>query len=276
MITKKEPFNLFEQTNYKTALGLLIENYTEEKRGLQTRLAQAIGCQQAYISRVLSDKAEFNQEQAYAIANFFDLDQLEKKFFFCLVNYNRAGTEELKAYYKNQLDEVLSQKMILGLRINKDVVISDEIRSIYYSDWIYAAVHILTSIDDFQTVSSISKKLNYPSDKIVKTLDFLIQSGLVKKQNSVYQYHSGNLHLESDSPYIKNHHTNWRLKSIEDVSRGTAKSLHYSSVISCSEKDFQRIQDLMVDTVKKIREIVKNSKDEKIFCYTLDGFSVSE
>lgn len=273
---KKEHFSLFEEDNYKEALKKLIENYTGEKRGLQTRLAVAIGCQQAYISRVLSDKADFNQEQAFAVSHFFDLDQLEKKYFFLLVNYNRAGTAELKKYYKYQIDEIISQKMTLSSRINKGITINDQIRSIYYSDWIYVAVHMLTSIADFQTVHSIATRLNYSQEKLLEVLNFLIESGLVKKERNLYKYIPGNLHLESNSPFIKNHHSNWRLKSIEDVSRGNSKSLHYSSVVSCSERDFQKIQDLMVSTIKKIREIVKDSKDEKVFCYSLDGFSIGD
>jgi uncharacterized protein (TIGR02147 family) len=271
---KKEQFSIFEEVNYKEALKKLIDNYTGEKRGLQTRLAEAIGCQQAYISRVLSDKAEFNQEQALAISHFFDLDQLEKKYFFLLVNYNRAGTDELKKYYKLQIEEIISQKMTLSSRINKGVTINDQIRSVYYSDWIYVAVHMLTSISEYQTVHAITSKLNCSQERLLKVLEFLIESGLVKKEKNAYKHISGNLHLENDSPFIKNHHSNWRLKAIEDVGHGDSKSLHYSSVVSCSEKDFQKIQDLMISTIKKIREIVKDSKDEKIFCYSLDGFPV--
>lgn len=271
---KNDHISLLMLNDYVEAIKLLIEQNKTHIKGIQTKLADHIGIRQAYLSRVLSRSADLNQEQILSVGLFFDLDTSEKDFLVNLLNLNRAATKELKAYYQDKINSILSRHHNLNNRLEKTNTISEESKSIYYSDWIYSGVHTMTAISHFQSVNEIAKTLNTPKERILEVLTFLTSIGLVTKRDGLYIHSFANLHLSSESPYIRNHHTNWRLKSIDDISKNKNKSMHYTSVVSCSEADFKEIQEIMVSAIKKIREKVKGSKDEKVYCYSMDAFEI--
>lgn len=266
--------SLFLQNDYIEAIKFLIGQNKPEVKGIQTKLADHIGIRQAYLSRVLSRVADLSQEQILSVGEFFNLDHIEKDYLVHLLNMNRAGTDSLKKYYQEKLNSILSKHQNMNNRIEKTKDISEESKSIYYSDWIYSAVHSLTAIPNFQNISAIKEALHISSDRVLEVLGFLVSLGLVKKSDNKYIHSFSNLHLSSESPYIRSHHVNWRLKSIEDISRNQNKNMHYTSVVSCSEKDFKEVQEIMVAAIKKIREKVKESKDENIYCYSIDAFGI--
>lgn len=265
---------LFKYTDYRPALKFLIATYEGPRKGLQTRLAQQIGCQQTYLSRVISGSAELNQEQSFAVTTFFKLDQLEKEYFFLLVNLNRAATVELKDYYKNKIQLIKSKKTEISSRIDSKNSLDEEKKSIYYSDWIYGAIHVLTAIPQFQTAESISTRLSLSFERVKEVLVFLENAGLVIRKHNKYHHNTVNIHLNQDSPYIKSHHAHWRMKSIEALSKKNPMNLNYSSVTAFSAADAPEIKEIMLEAIKKIREVVRNSQEEQIYCYNLDFFEV--
>lgn len=272
---KLEEKNIFSYSNYIEAIKHLITQNKDEIKGIQTKLAKHINVTQAYLSRVLSGLADLNQEQIFSTGVFFNLDSSEKEFLITLLNLNRAGTSELRAFYQAKINLVLSKRHNMNNRIEKIEPISEHAKSIYYSDWIYTAIHTLTAIPKYQTPNAISEILNISADRILDALNFLLNQGLIKRNNNKYQHNFVNLHLNSESPYIKNHHTNWRLRAIDDISKNQNQQMHYTSVVSCSESDFKEIQEIMVTTIKKIRETVKSSKDEEVYCYSMDAFRIT-
>jgi hypothetical protein len=50
--------------------------------------------------------------------------------------------------------------------------------------------------------------------------------------------------------------------------------LHYSSAITCSEEDAIKIKGALVRAIEEVRGIVKPSKDEGGFVYSLDFFGL--
>lgn len=266
---------LLAQTDYVEALKFLMSQFKGGSKGLQSKIADFVGVRQAYLSRVFSRQADLNQEQILAVAVFFALDAHERDFLLNLLNLNRAGTEDLRRYYKEKLMQIRARHHNMGGRIEKTQELSDDEKAAYYSDWTYAAIHTLTAIPSYQTPHSIAVFLNLDTEKVLHVLTFLTRVGLVLKKENDYQHSLAPIHLDSNSIHIGHHHTNWRLKAVDDIGRNGNKNMHYTSVISCSEKDFIEIQEMLVGTIKKAREKIKISKNEKIYCYAIDAFSIS-
>lgn len=266
--------SIFDHSDYRRAFNFLVKSYTGESRGLQTRLAEFIGCQQAYVSRVLSGKAEFSQEQAYALTNFFNLDTLEQEYFLTLVCLNRAGSSDLKRYYEKRRSEILARKLEIKSRIKVDGNLSDERKTIYYSDWVYAAAHIAVAVERFATRSAIATRLGISEHRVKEVLEFLEDSDLIEKKTNHYLSKTAAIHLGNDPSLLKAHHTNWRLRAIASLSCHRPAALNYSSVISCGSNDSVRIREIMLKAIQEIRGVVRSSPNEQLYCYNLDFFEV--
>lgn len=97
--------DLFESVDYKQYLIDVLTSNTLGGRGARTTLAQAAGCQLAFISQVLNGNADFSLEQADGISRYLSQNSKERDYFLLLVQYARAGTESLRAHFMRQIKE---------------------------------------------------------------------------------------------------------------------------------------------------------------------------
>ena len=266
--------NILEHTDYQELLNALMQQHPKGGHGGQTRLAKKIGCQQAYLSRVVAMKAHLSSDQIIKVSEYFLLDEYETDYFMFLNLFNRCSDARIKAFYKSKLNEITLKKLNISARIKPFEKLNEKDIAIYYSDWSYQAVHAATAVSQYQTIPQLAEKLSINDKKIKKILDFLVRAQVVEEKNHVYRNSKAFLHLPADSDFIQQHHRNWRLKSIEAL-KNAENNLHYTSTITCSESDAQKIKETMLTTIKSIRKVVKDSQDENVFCYNLDFFTVN-
>ncbi|RYZ92829.1 MAG: TIGR02147 family protein [Proteobacteria bacterium] len=265
---------LFDYSDYKKALKFLVRHFPGEKRGLQTRLSEHIGCQQAYLSRVFANRADLSQEQALATSDFFNLDQLETEYFLMLLNQNRSGTTKLKNFYALKIEALKARKLDIKSRVVTEGSLSQKASMTYYSDWSYSAAHMAIACSEYQTISKLSQRLGLPEARIMEVLEFLESEGLAEKKGSKYHHRVATIHLGSDESLNRIHHANWRLRSIDSLSKKAAESLNYSSTVSCGHDDTTKIREILLKAIQEIRAVVKESPSEDVFCYNLDFFKI--
>jgi hypothetical protein len=145
---------------------------------------------------------------------------------------------------------------------------------IYYSQWFYAAIHVLVSIPEINTIELIVDKLNLKKDLVVKALDFLESRNLVKNDSGNYSIGKSRIHLDKKSPMLPRHHTNWRIEAIKNIENFSSENLHYSSVITVSRSDFKKIREILLKTVSEVEEVFVPSVEEEICSFNLDFFKV--
>jgi hypothetical protein len=121
---------------------------------------------------------------------------------------------------------------------------------------------------------AIAKYFDLSLSRTIKILEFLQSVGLVKNDSGVFLPGDVRIHLEHDSPMISKHHTNWRLQAMRSFERETPQELHYSGVVSVSYEDLPKVREVMVRALEQVRTIVKESKDEAVYCYALDLFGL--
>lgn len=245
-------------------------------RGSKAAIAQAMGVQATYVSQVLQDKAHLSLEQAEAANSFFQHTQQEGHFFLLLIQKDRAGTKSLRQYFQKQIDEVLSSRMVLTERLEKFQQISDEDRGWYYSSWIPAALHIATTIPTLRTPESLSSALQLPVEKILGTLEKLESIGLVRKNGLEYFPGIQQIRLGNDTHHILKHHMNWRLQAMSSLDREKLSELHYSAVVSLSQKDVLKIKDNILEFIKENLAIIKDSKEEELYVLNFDFFDLKK
>ncbi len=263
---------LYEYTNYKE---YLLDWAKASPRGFRLSLAEATHCHTAYVSQVLGGPKHFNMEQSEAAGRFLNLNRDEIRYFLVLVEFARAGTESLRSLLSEQLNDLRKRALVLKKQVKIHDTLSRENQTIYYSSWHYAAVHMAVTIPSLQEKKKLEKALRLSARKLGEVVSFLKQVGLVKVTADKIEPGTVLLHLENDSPLIFQHHTNWRLRSLDSLGeRHVGETVHYSSVVTLSAEDAVRLKAKMTHDLTEWLKTVQQSKEEQLFGLTLDFFRV--
>lgn len=186
----------------------------------------------------------------------------------------RAGTVELRKHFERKLQKILDQRLVLKNRLQDKKTLGPTDQAIYYSDWIYCAIHMCVLVSTLRSAKAISDYLGASPFKTGRAIEFLESVDLIRKVDGVYRATETRIHLASDSPMIAKHHSNWRLQAIRSLDRESPSELHYSSVVSISSDDLPRVREVLVKAIETVRAIVRESKDEDVYCYVLDLFGL--
>ncbi|MDO9181861.1 MAG: DUF4423 domain-containing protein, partial [Bacteriovorax sp.] len=144
----------------------------------------------------------------------------------------------------------------------------------YYSRWYYAAIHVLVTIPGKKSKESISSYLGLEMVTVNEAIEFLESCGLVTNTNAGYETGMTKVFLKGDSPFIVQHHHNWRLSAMNDIISPKKENLHFSSVYTLSEKDFVKIREQLLENIQQVWSIVQPSKEEKLCALNLDFFEL--
>lgn len=265
--------NIFDFKSYKDYLKAVCQ----AERGGLSRLAEAGQVQKSYLSACLSGKNHLTLDHAFGMAEYLNLSDYQQDYFFVLIEKEKASTPKLKKRLEAKARDMSRESYRLKNQ-QRDTIIVSEAPSLeigaYYASWLSTAIHMLTSIERFQTVASIAKRLALPQESVERSIAQLGKLDLVKKQGEKYRWNSSNLHLEDDSIWIANHHGNWRLRAVDNVQKGDSESTHYSVVQSMSEEDFEKLKRKIVQFIKEFQSIADPSDPEEAFCLNLDFFRI--
>jgi uncharacterized protein (TIGR02147 family) len=268
--------NVFEYQDYKAYLNAWVASHTNGSRGVKSRIAESARCHLAYISQVLSGTSHFNLEQADSLQGLLEHGEEEKNYFLLLVEFARAGTPSLGKHFERQIQKVLDQRVQLKNRFIDKKSLNVEDQAIYYSHWAYVAIHMAVLNPKYRTPGTIAKYFDLSVSKTAQILEFLTSVGLVKNQHGVFLPGEVRIHLGHDSPMISKHHTNWRIQAVRSLERETSQELHYSGVISVSFDNLPKIREAMIRALEEVRGIVKESKDETVYSYSVDLFGLGK
>lgn len=268
--------NIYKFKSYKELLKAYIAS--SPLRGVQTKLAQAAGCQTAYLSKVLQrgSKVQLTPDHIFGICEYMQLSSDETKYMHLLLEKERASQVRYKKKLEAEISETQEQILRLKKQLdNKTISTNTIVHEIYYSHWLYSALHIAVSIPSLQSISALSKYLGVSKKKINRCLEWLESQGFVQSKSSgVWVWKKGNIHLADDSPFIPVHHSNWRVRALQDFNQENQSSLHYSVVQSISRKDYEQLKFMMVEWIKMFQKVSSPSDPEELVNFNLDFYVV--
>lgn len=264
---------LFDFLDYREYLQYRLDNLGG--RGQRSALAKHIGSPVSHISQVLGGVSHLSLEQGESANEFLQHTEIESDFFLLLIQFTRAGSQSLKKRLATQIKHQLEKRLIIKNRIDVKDTISEKDQLVFYSSWIYQAIHILVTIPHYQTRQLIASRLGISTKKTTEVLEFLVSLGLVQEENGTFKASIKRIHLGSDSSLVTKHHTNWRLRALHSMEQEhNNENLHYSSVISISREDFIKIKNLNIQHIQKIKKIIKASPEEELYSFSIDCFKV--
>lgn len=264
--------SVFDFQNYKRFVLSSIENMPKKGRGQMSKLAQFINTTPVIVSQVFKGDRELTIEQAFDAADFFGLNEMEKEYFMLMVQHTRAGHHRLKKHYQTKLNDIKIKSKNLNNRLTDSKKISPEAKARFYSNWHYAAISLLITLEGKHTPDSIAEYFNLPLMIVREALHFMHENGMVVEKKGEYYTGPQHTHLSKDSPYINNHHRNWRVKATERLDNLTEDETLLTFPMSLSKKDAETIQNKLLKLVEEVDEIASSSKEEILYCLNFDWF----
>lgn len=268
--------NLFEYENYKDALNAVLAEKRKFEKGLSRKLSEHLGVHPTLVSQVLKGTKDFSEEQLLFVCEFLGIAKLESKYILALLQHERAGSKKLKDHCQEVIEQIRKQALQVSERVHKDRKLSDAEKAIFYSSWIYSAVHLLSTMDLPLNFAEVCKKLDLPPGKAREVLDFLIQIQMVVETDGIFSPGSVATHLEKNSPFLVKHHTNWRLKAIQAAENLSDEELMYTGNFSISKKDFHLLREELIQVIQRFIQIVGPSPAEDIAQFNIDFFWIKK
>ena len=264
--------NLFEYLSYKTYLQELI-SHTKVKVSILSEMA---GCNRSYFSQVINGKVQLTSDHIINLAEGLEFSDLEKEYFITLCLMERSSFNQTKIILEKKINQIRQKSLVLTKKIKdegKSFELTDEMKGEYYSSWLYGQIHMLTSIEGYQTVEDISSKLSISLKLTKKILNSLREMRLVLKNESQYIHQSGNLHIPHQSPHNVVNHMNWRMRAMQKIQE--EEGIHYTATFSISKKDIPILKKQLLDFIKKQRETIGDSGADEVLCFNCDLFEPS-
>lgn len=265
---------LFEFLDYRVYLSMHLDELAETLRGAKSRLAEQLQCRPGYISQILSGTMSMSPDQAALTSEFLGHTEEEAEYFLLLVLLDRATAASLKSRLLKQISERRKRFLDLKERLKVEQKVSKADEAIFYSSWHYLAILTLVTIPDFQTKEALSEKLGLDLKQVAESLEYLLSLGIVKLKGSRYLPGETRTHLSRTSPLVARHHQNWRLRAMQSIERANSNDFHYSSVVSLSRADQQRLRAMLITFIDEAAKVIAPSKEEEALVLSLDFFGL--
>lgn len=267
--------NVFDHNSYRKILNLRLKLMPKQGHGQAKKLAEYLGVSTTLISQILSEQKHFTMDQAFMSCEFFSLNELETKYFITLVQVERSASQSFRKSLQKDLAQYREDSQKLEKRLTHQQVLNEEQKAIFYSDWYYSAIRMLTSIGGYDSVESIAAYFGLPKKIVASALHFLEAAQLIVQENNKFRIGNLSTHVNAESNWVKLHHNNWRFKAIEYMNYPDNQKLHYTSPMTLSIADAEKIRMKLVTMIGEVGKIVDDSPAKELMCLNLDWFRVA-
>lgn len=262
--------SLFAFKTYKSYLRSRVLG--KDNRGSLSRVAAAAGCQRSYLSRVLTSEVHLTPDHAYRICEYWRFTPLERDFFLALVEWERAGDAGYRQHLLNQLKRMRTENEDLSKKTKRPLAAAENASALYAGSWHWSAVHLLTSIERYQTDTTIADRLRLPLALVRQILEQLVATGSVAKNGNRWVYASGEMHIPTGSPFLGLFHQTWRTYAVQNSQTPQNDGMHFTNVQSLSQQDFIRLKQDLAQFIEECTAVAKPSPPEELVVFNFDLF----
>ncbi len=270
---------VFEYQSYRGYLLAYIRAQGKNGRGIRARMAEAMNCQKGFLTKVLgsAEASHLSLEQAERLSAYLKLNKEETQYFLLMILFARAGTETLKANFRDQMKVILNRRLAIKADMESRTLLSPEDHMKYYSHWYFAAIRVAVSIPTLQTRDALAAALTLPVETVSNALEFLVSRNLVERKGDRFLHSTKQqVLLSSDHSMVTRNHSNWRLQALKSLDSEKSHDLHYSYVVTLSHQDALQIRSFLVDAIKEVQAKAAPSKEETLYSFCLDYFEILE
>lgn len=246
-----------------------------KRSGAKKKAAAALEVHTTFISQVLGEQCSLSPEQADRMNAHLGHSEDEADYFLTLVLRDRAGSPSLRRRYDKQLLQIRERSQQVHRKLEKTSLVLEENQRQFYSTYLHSAIHVLVSIEKYNSVEALSSALGLPRSRIHEAVHFMLSIGVIQNQGGHLSPGKAHIHLPPDSKYLGQHHLNWRLQMIDRLLQAKPDEIHYSAVISLSHADVEKIKESLLNNLRENSKTIMASPEETAYVYCFDFFKLA-
>ena len=265
--------SIFDFDDYRAFAKARIE--ASGKYGQYTKLAAALEMHSTSVSQVFGGRKDLSAEQACRLAQYLSLSELETEYLLGLVERERAGSALLKKTITRRLAGLRHASLQLSARLKNEKSSRLEVQGIFYSHWYYSALSLACEIKGLESVDALAAYFSLPRNLVSDAADFLVREGFCRWEGARLRPGTSITHLSQDSPFVSQHHANWRRKAEErGVRMNAEEELRYSAPVTLSREDAVKIRKLLLQVIEDFLKTVHPSPSQVVYCLNIDWLQV--
>jgi len=241
-------------------------------RGYKSRLAEAAGCHNSYISQVLKGSVDLTLEQAMNLASFWGFNAEQTDFFLDLLLRDRAGNERLRDFYEKRLRRAREAFEPVSDGQKRAPGLGPEAETAYYATWYHAAVQVLARTREYASVERMGGRLRLPGNVIREVLRSLEDWGLLAKRGEVWEELEQPPHVSRSSPLGLINQTNWRQRAIFNIQSRDPDALHLQQVLAVRRADVPKLKAQLLQCLEEVRAAGADPAPEDGIVLVIDLF----
>src|SRR6185312_6453638 len=172
--------DIFKYESYKAYVLDRVQAMPRSGHGQFKKIADHLQVSPVIVTQVLKGPRQFTDEQGLKLSDYLGLNSDATEFMMRLLAHEKAGTRDLRLYHQKALRELKRRATEVKNRVAEFRELDDTAKSIFYSDWIYSAIRLLTSIPRFKTADAMAESLGLGRAQVNEILEFLVSVGLCK------------------------------------------------------------------------------------------------
>ena len=271
--------DIFDFEDYRKFVLERVAATPEKGRGELTKIAKFLRAPLSTISLVFHGDRDLTPDQASDLCAYFRLGPIETDYFLCLVDYSRASSKSLRENLQRRMAELSGQSREVKNVLTPYKVLNADEKYIFYSDWCYSAVRLLTSTKTFTDAVEIAQTLHLPIERVHEILTFLLATGLCVESKGKLKMGPKSTHIGADDSLVFRHHRNWRELALAKHTRGEKLAPEEISVTypcSISKSAMERIKKELLQTIKKVDQEKDKSTPEAVVYLNIDFFHLQK
>ena len=266
---------IYEFTDYKKYLIHRLEQMPSGGRGELQKIAATLKMHSTRVRHVFRGTDDLTMEQGLGLCRYLGFNSPETQYFLDLLQEAKAGTQDLREHFSKRIKSQQDRALELSQRVPGTRQLKDHERSIFYSNWFYSGIRLLTSLPGNHSVDTIAERLRIPRNLVNQALSFLMSSGLCVEKKGRIQMGPKSTHLESGSPLVSRLHANWRLKAIEHYLNLGEHGFAYTGPVSIRKTDAKKIREILVKAIEETSHFSDRDDPDALYCLNLDWFEFS-
>lgn len=263
---------IFDFLDYKEFYQAWVQALGPKSHGEYRRLAGALDVSSTLISQIFKGQKNLSLEMACEFAEYLALNDNETEYLLLLVEHAKAGSYKLQSKLLRQLKRTQSEARKIERRMQNDASLNDVQQSVFYSNYLYSAVRLLTDLPDMSDDERIAQHLGVPVNVVKRILEFLLENGLCAMKGGRLKLGPTRSHIGSSSPLVAKHHQNWRLLGLQKMLAQQENHVFFTGPMTLSKNLADEFSRELADIIANIMKRVGPSPSETARCLNIDWF----